>query len=464
MIMKKSLTMALTVVVASAMLFVVSCNKSDNPLVDTTTGALTATPPSVSLLVGGTASVTISGGKVPYSVNSNSDSTKVRATLSGTTLSVTGLAVGSATIVVKDSAGTSTVSVPVTVASMIATPNSVTVVKGSTATVTISGGTTPYTILTSPNSLVATASISSATLSITGVNADTTSVTVKDNSSPAKTVTVKITVTATAAALTANPTSVTVVKGSTATVTISGGTTPYTIQTAPTSTVATATISGATLSVTGVAAGSTSVTVKDNSSPANTVTVAITVTTSGGGFTTAGSMSFTSNQGNFSANGIYNPSATTGTGAGAILQSSGGSNFLTVYGFRVNSATSFDIALVQFMDSSPIATGSFVYPPTTGSKLVMISYFPAMNPSDTTTESFYLLSTATANISAITSSNAQGTFSGSGMFYVNSTPNPSQTINITGGTFNVPVIPGGANTVNNKIEGIVKRIVSQQRR
>ncbi len=52
MVMKKSLTMALTVVVASAMLLVTSCNKSDNPTgPGNTTGGLTATPTSVSLLV-----------------------------------------------------------------------------------------------------------------------------------------------------------------------------------------------------------------------------------------------------------------------------------------------------------------------------------------------------------------------------------------------------------------------------
>jgi hypothetical protein len=313
---------------------------------------------------------------------------------------------------------------------------------------------------------MATATISGATLSVTGVAAGSPSVIVKDNSSPAKTVTVAITVTATATALTANPTSVSVVIGSTGTVTISGGTTPYTIQTTPTSSIATAAISGSTLSVTGVAAGSTSVIVKDNSSPAKTVTVTITVTTSGGGFTTAGSLSFTSDKGSFSANGIYNSSPTTGSGAGAMILNSGGNNILMIYGFRVNSATSLDLTLIEFMDSAPIATGSFSYPPTTGSKFVIVAYFPAFNPNDTSaTRSFYSLSTATANISAVTSSNAQGTFSGNGMYYVNSIPNPSQTINITGGTFNVPVIPGGgaANTVNNKIEGIVKRIVSLQK-
>jgi hypothetical protein len=75
------------------------------------------------------------------------------------------------------------------------------------------------------------------------------------------------------------------------------------------------------------------------------------------------------------------------------------------------------------------------------------------------------MSTATANISAFTSSNAQGTFSGSGVYYLHATPNYSQTINITGGTFNVPVMPGSgsANPVNNKIERIVKRIVSLQK-
>ncbi len=382
--MKKSLTLALTVVVASAMFFMTSCDKS-NPTspspADTTKAALTATPTSVSLLVGGMASVTISGGKMPYSVKSNSDSTKVLATVSGSTLSVTGLAVGTATIVVKDSAGTSTVSVPVTVASMIATPNSVTVVKGSIATVTISGGSTPYTIQTAPTSSVATATISGSTLSITGVGAGTTSVTVKDNSATAKTVSVNITVTA--------------------------------------------------------------------STPTGT----------------SGTVSFNSDKGNFTATGIYDPDATSGNGAGGFSMTFSGSSVLTIYAYRFNSATSLDVTVIQFMDTAPIAAGTFIYP-STSSKSVMISYFPAMNPSDSTTENFYLFSTATANISAITSSNAQGTFSGSGMYIANGTPNPSQTITATGGSFNVPLTAGGggaAKLANSKIEDIVRRIINSNK-
>jgi len=382
--MKKTFTMALTVVVASAMLFITSCNKSDNPVTagGDTTGGLTAAPTSVSLLVGGVSFVTISGGKVPYSLKSNSDTTKVRSVVSGTTLTVTGLAVGTATIVVKDSAGTSTVSVPVTVASMIATPNTVTVVKGATKTVTISGGTAPYTIQTAPTSTVATAAISGSTLSITGVGAGTTSVVVKDNSATAKTVSVDITVTATA----------------------------------PTG--------------------------------------------------TSGTTSFNSDKGNFTATGIYDASATSGTGAGGFLSSTSGAGSLVIYAYRFNSATSLDLLIIQCMDTAPIATGTYTYPPTS-SKSTFISYYPAGNPADSSAN-FYLLSTATsAVISAISSTNVQGTFSGNGMFYANSTPNPSNTIAVTGGTFNVPITAGSggsARQANSKIESIVRKLVNSNKR
>ena len=185
----------------------------------------------------------------------------------------------------------------------------------------------------------------------------------------------------------------------------------------------------------------------------------------GGGFTTAGTISFSSNKGNFTATGIYDEKATTGSGAGAFTQSSAGGNTLTIYGFRVNSATSIDITVIQFMDSAPIATGSFVSP-STGSKSVTVLYFPANNPNDTT-ENFYLLSTATANISAISASNAQGTFSGNGVYSANGTLDPTNTIAVTSGTFNVPVMPLITlnvlqQPIDNKIERIIKRIMSSK--
>jgi hypothetical protein len=229
--------------------------------------------------------------------------------------------------------------------------------------------------------------------------------------------------------------------------------------------VATATISGAILSVTGVTAGSTRVVVKDNSSPAKTVTLPITVKAFSGGFTIAGTLSFISNKGDFSANGIYDPTATSGTGAGAMIRSSGGINTLTIYGLRINSATNVDITLIQFVDTAPLAIGTFAFTPTTSLKSVSISYAPATNPSDTTAPNFYLLTSATASISVLSSSDAEGTFSGSGVSYVNAIPDFSQSINVTAGSFKVPVIPisGSVNTANKNIESIVKRIVSLQK-
>jgi len=80
------------------------------------------------------------------------------------------------------------------------------------------------------------------------------------------------------AVLTATPTSVSIASaGGTADVAIGGGATPYSIVTQPDAGVATATLVDATLTVTAVADGSTSVVVKDNSSPAQTVTIPVTV-------------------------------------------------------------------------------------------------------------------------------------------------------------------------------------------
>jgi len=373
--------MVFIVVAASAMLFLTSCDTADTVSASGGTDLLTASSTSVSVLVGSGKSVTISGGKMPYSVKSNSDTTKVGATISGSVLTLSGRAAGSATIVVKDSAGTATVSLSVTVATMIASPNTVSVVKGSNTSVTISGGTSPYSIQTAPDAAVATASISGSTVTINGVAAGSTSVTVKDNSASAKTVIIPITVTATGG---------------------SGG---------------------------------------------------------GGGFTTAGSVSFSSNVSNFSANGIYDSVATTGSGAGGFSSNSSGQYSLVIFGYKYNSSTSVDLTMLIFFDSAPIGTGTYVYPPTT-SKFVSILFMPGVNPNSETSSAYQLTTSATASISAITASNATGTFSGNGTFMSNGVVDPSKTISVTGGTFNVPVIAGdGPGKTDSRIEALVKDVI-----
>jgi uncharacterized membrane protein len=77
--------------------------------------------------------------------------------------------------------------------------------------------------------------------------------------------------------LAVSPTSVSVAEGSTTTATISGGLASYSA-TSDTTSVATVSVSGSTVTVTGVAAGTAVITITDSASPANTVTLDVTVT------------------------------------------------------------------------------------------------------------------------------------------------------------------------------------------
>jgi hypothetical protein len=118
------------------------------------------------------------------------------------------------------------------------------------------------------------------------------------------------------------------------------------------------------------------------------------------------------------------------------------------------------------MDSAPIAAGSYTFP-SSSSKTVTISYALGVDPNGTMSNYYVLSSSATAVISAYSSSSAQGTFSGNGMYFASGTPNPAQTITVTGGSFTVPVTAGGGGAVmqtNSKIESIVKRIANSNKR
>ena len=60
------------------------------------------TQKNVSLGVGGSLAQTISGGTPPYSILSNGDTTKASVTISGTLLTIRGVATGSSTIIIAD--------------------------------------------------------------------------------------------------------------------------------------------------------------------------------------------------------------------------------------------------------------------------------------------------------------------------------------------------------------------------
>ena len=435
----------------------------------TVVGRITFKPSSITLLAGNSATDTISGGTAPYAVY-NYEATKLSAaTISGSILTVSALAsapTGNTYVSISDNSVPKLmkeVTVYITSPYLSVSIDTIRVVAGQTNSSTyVSNGTSPYSIQTAPSSSIATATMSGSYVYVTGVAAGTTSIVVKDATTPtAKTVTIPIKVTAAVTTLSATVNPVSVAVGGDQQTVISGGTSPYSIQTAPYSSTATASISGATVTVHGVAAGSTSMVVKDNSSPAKTVTISINV--GSGTFTTSGTLSFSSNVANFSATGIYNETSLTGSGAGGYFSTTSGQNIVIVYGYKYNSSTSLDLVIVEYADASAIVAGTYSYPAAT--KMVLISYVPAMNPSSSTFTDLYMLTSATSAISVITSSNAQGTFSGSGMFISNGTPDPSRTIAVTNGSFNVPLIVGTslAKSTDDKIESIVRKIVNSRR-
>jgi len=220
----------------------------------------------------------IGGGTAPYSVSSSNTSV-VTASVSGTTLTVTGAAAGAAQITVFDSKGASvntvvTVSTGVAPTALYATaPSAVTIAVSGTSGYTIGGGSAPYAV-SSSNIGVATASVSGTSLTITGVAAGTAQVSVLDLTGTAVRVTVTVGSGSVATLYITAPSAVTVAVGDHPSYTVGGGSAPYTVSSSNTN-IVTATVSGTTLTVNGVAAGTAQVSVFDllgNSVPL-TVTV-----------------------------------------------------------------------------------------------------------------------------------------------------------------------------------------------
>ena len=245
---------------------------------------------------------------------------------------------------------------------------------------------------------------------------------------------------------------------------ITGGLEPYAIMEIINSSAVSAQISGRKLQVTALAEGTSSVKVKDSSSPSKTVTVSVLVKTT---YTTntAGVLSFASNRGNFSVNGVaeygLNPPA-SGSGAIAIQDFKS----ITLFAYKVNSSTSIDVTMIEFESNTSNYSGTFVYPGM--GKLAYISFFPNNNPNDSTylNSGYILASSATASVETVTSTNIQGTFSGKGYSAIAGALYLNNKIDVTNGTFNMPLIQiggVGGTTIEKTISKIVQKIFLQHR-
>lgn len=236
----------------------------------------TTAPPSITVAIGSSPVYTVGGGTSPYTVTS-SNTTVATGSISGTSLTVNGLAVGSAGIVVRDSAGSIvTVSVTVPKAGTLplftTAPPSVTVALGSSASYTIGGGASPYTA-TSSNTTVATVSVSGNTLTIQGLVAGNANILVLDSAGDQVTVGVIVPPLNNLPLFTSAPPSVTIAVNSSAAYTVGGGSPPYTATSSNTA-VASASLSGSVVTITGLAVGTANVVIRDSAGP---VTIAVTV-------------------------------------------------------------------------------------------------------------------------------------------------------------------------------------------
>ena len=163
-----------------------SCSDDDD-----NTPAIKFSPSTVSVAVGGTQSVTVAGGDGTYTAKSSDDKTAT-VTVDKTTITVTGVKAGKATVLVTDSKKvTGSLSVTV-IDGVVVDKDKTSIAVGKEDVITISGGAAPYTAA-SKDDKIATATIKDAKLTIKGVKEGSTTVTVTDKNQ--KTATVAVTVT-----------------------------------------------------------------------------------------------------------------------------------------------------------------------------------------------------------------------------------------------------------------------------
>ena len=268
----------LTALFAFALLSACGGGGGSSGSTSTSTSFFTTAPSGLTLGVGSSQQFDIGGGRAPYSAVS-SNSAVVAAAIANGKLTLGGVAPGSATVSLRDAAGTvQSVGVTVAPAQALATtapPSGLVVQVGSAGaqTYAISGGVGPYTA-TSSNPNVLTATVNGNTLTLTGLTAGSATAVLRDSVNTTVSIPVTVSAAAGAALFTTAPATLTVSRGTTTVYSIGGGLAPYTA-TSSNAAVVSATVSGSQLTISGLANGSGSVVLRDAAN--NTVTVGVTV-------------------------------------------------------------------------------------------------------------------------------------------------------------------------------------------
>ncbi|MES2938385.1 MAG: hypothetical protein V4864_11930 [Pseudomonadota bacterium] len=246
----------------------------------------TTAPSAVTIGIGSSPVYDVGGGLAPYTV-ATSNAAVATASLNGTVLTINGIGAGTASIIVRDSLGSTTTigvtvpaaNTPTPTALFTTAPASITMPASTSQTFAVSGGTGTY-FLTSNNTSVATVSpaTSSGPMTITGVSAGTAQIQIKDTTG-SSVLTVGVTVTAAGTVVplsTTAPSSVVVALNTTSDYSVSGGTAPYSVSSSNPSVLTGSIVSGSVLRLTGVTAGSATVTVFDSAGASKQISATVT--------------------------------------------------------------------------------------------------------------------------------------------------------------------------------------------
>ena len=247
-----------------------------------TVDAIFSTAPSdLNFAIGTAVTYKVGGGTTIYNVGSSNPGVAT-ASIRGNDLTITAIAAGTATVVVRDTT-TGSLTIKVTVGSGVVVPlfstapSDVIIAPVATPHYTIGGGRAPY-FVSSTNVGVVTASVNATDLTLTSIAVGAAKVLVTDSAGAQLTINVTVGTGSNLALFTTAPSTVSLVPASSATYTVGGGTGPYTI-TSSNPSVATVpnTSVASSFAVTAGSAGSANIQIVD--AAGGKLTFAVTVST-----------------------------------------------------------------------------------------------------------------------------------------------------------------------------------------
>ena len=258
-------TVPLRILLFFAALFAFGSVFADND--SENSSSLRLSPSSVSMKVGDTSKIKVSGASGRVSVASG-DKSVVSATYSNNVVTLKALKTGSTSVKVSDRAVSLNVGVTVNGAStsgLTVSPSALNLTAGATGSIAVANASGTVSVKSSDSS-VATVTYASGTVTVKGLKTGSASIEVKDSKTSK---TVALTVGGTSGtAMTASPSYLAISVGSSGKVTVANVSGALTAATSSDSSVATASISGTTVTIKGLKAGSASVTLKDSKTSA----------------------------------------------------------------------------------------------------------------------------------------------------------------------------------------------------